>query len=161
MPCTLYLLCGPPGSGKSTVAKHLAIMEDARIVCPDTIREQFPKWRNPVVFLKAHHEMRQALKAGQSVVFDATNVFTPWRAAVLAASRPYTPQLICIRLTTSLEQCLAWHRQRQEQGLRRDLSTETLVHMHQLLERHPPLISEGFDAVILFDPTSVPQTPSS
>lgn len=159
MPVTLYAMCGPPESGKSTVARRLADTEGAVIVCPDTIRERFPRWQNPIIFLKAHHEARQALARGQDVVFDATNITAAWRGALIQAIKPYHPNIICIRMTTPLDQCLAWHRRRQAQGVRLTLNEQKLTALYFSLHHNPPLTSEGFHSIILVDPTALLPTP--
>ena len=76
----LIVMCGAPGSGKSTVAEAVAEDFGFVIVCPDDIREelfgdasdQSQGWR---VFQIAYERMRDGLLTDDvsGVIFDATN----------------------------------------------------------------------------------------
>jgi len=157
---TIYIMCGAPGSGKSTTAQHLAARCHAIIICPDTLREQFPDMSNEHIFRRAHALARQALRARRHVVFDATNVQPSWRAPLIQAVQPFHPIIIAIQMTTPLEQCLAWHHQRQAEGKRLTLTDQRLTLMFNGLHHSPPELTEGFHSIILVDPTNPIMTPS-
>ncbi|MEC0201239.1 AAA family ATPase [Paenibacillus lautus] len=77
--CTIHMLVGIPGSGKSYHAKQLCKSERAVIVATDSIRERLfgseSKQKNTyLIFDEAFAEIEQALASRRNVVFDATNV---------------------------------------------------------------------------------------
>src|SRR5690606_38860613 len=79
-PAALVLLSGLPGSGKTTFAHAFAERVPCAVVESDTIRRSFA--RNPSytreesarVFDAVESQAEQALKAGQVVLVDATNL---------------------------------------------------------------------------------------
>jgi predicted kinase len=74
------VLVGPPASGKTTLARHLAVRLPAVVVQSDAVRKAlFPEPRytpdeHQSVFATAHARLRDALGAGHHAVFDATNL---------------------------------------------------------------------------------------
>ena len=109
----LIITVGVPGSGKSTLAARIADGQadnpgDAEavratgqpfvIVSPDDIRKELTgdvtdQSRNGDVFKAAHQRALEHLRAGRTVVFDATNVTPRSRrplldTAALATARP-------------------------------------------------------------------------
>ncbi len=83
----LYLMCGVPGSGKSTwIKKH---MPDALIVSSDSKRENLFgdesfQGDNARVFAECRRDVERGLAAGAQVVVDATNILREHRADFLA-----------------------------------------------------------------------------
>ncbi|HEY1074493.1 MAG TPA: AAA family ATPase [Patescibacteria group bacterium] len=79
----LYILCGLPYSGKTTLAKSLIRKLGCAYVSIDVIRDQLgfsweenhkvtaDNWRQ--IFKASYQDMRNKLGRGQSVVFDSTN----------------------------------------------------------------------------------------
>jgi predicted kinase len=77
----VWVLCGAPGSGKTTFGKTLA-EGDPRIVrvCPDDNRRIIGKGSHDQTvsypaFCMAKDQMRKALDEGKCVIFDATNMY--------------------------------------------------------------------------------------
>lgn len=83
------MLCGLPGSGKSTYAKKLS-QETKSIVCSsDAIREELCgdenlQENNEDVFKILHKRIKENLKIGNNVVYDATNINSKRRRAFLS-----------------------------------------------------------------------------
>ncbi|MEB3349377.1 MAG: ATP-binding protein [Cyanobacteriota bacterium] len=120
-PLRCHLLIGPPASGKSTLAAVLAERTGAIVLSTDAIRAELfgdaavqGAWSEiEAVF---HQRLKDAVAAGQPVILDATHSQRPFRLAITQAlDLPQPVQWIGWWLTTPLEQCLAWNRQRQRQ----------------------------------------------
>jgi len=117
-PLRCHLLIGPPASGKSTLAAVLAERTGATVLSADAIRAELygdaavqGAWSEiEAVF---HQRLKDAVAAGQPVILDGTHCQRPWRLAILQVLKlPAPVQWIGWWLTTPLEQCLAWNRQR-------------------------------------------------
>ena len=73
------VMVGFPGSGKSTYASKLAASENAVVFSSDALRKELygseaVQDRNEEVFNALMKRMIEALKAGESVIFDAMNI---------------------------------------------------------------------------------------
>lgn len=74
------MLVGPPGAGKSRLARRLGSALDAQVVESDRVRKQLfrePRYtggEHAAVYGWCHTVLRSALQVGRSVVFDATNL---------------------------------------------------------------------------------------
>jgi len=73
-------MVGPPGTGKSRLARRLGAALDAQVVESDRVRKQLfrePRYtggEHAAVYGWCHTVLRSALVVGRSVVFDATNL---------------------------------------------------------------------------------------
>lgn len=74
------MLVGPPGTGKSRLARRLGAALDAQVVESDRVRKQLfaePRYtggEHAAVYGWCHTVLRSALVVGRSVIFDATNL---------------------------------------------------------------------------------------
>jgi len=73
-------MVGPPGTGKSRLARRLGTALDAQVVESDRVRKQLfrePRYtggEHAAVYGWCHTMLRSALVVGRSVIFDATNL---------------------------------------------------------------------------------------
>jgi predicted kinase len=76
----LVMLVGPPGAGKSRLARRLGAALKAQVVESDRVRKQLfaePRYtggEHAAVYGWCHTVLRSALVVGRQVVFDATNL---------------------------------------------------------------------------------------
>ena len=123
----IYLLCGIPGSGKSTWAEEQTMgwKDVSRVISRDEIRfsllkegEDYFKREN-AVFAQFIKEINDSIKAGVvSIFIDATHINSRSRAKVL--KRIKFPQECTLKIEVfipSLETCL--ERNSQREGLAR------------------------------------------
>ena len=145
----LIVLVGPPGSGKSTIAKSIKEQYmNFEIICPDDIRKEItgdPKdqTKNTEVFNKVYSRLSYFLNEGYNVVYDATNCRSPYRYRVLDACKNTAKKVICIMVTTPIRECLERNRTRCENHVPEDV----IENMYFSLKKHPPTIFEGYDAI--------------
>lgn len=85
----LTMMVGLPGSGKSYLAKELAKeTENTVVLASDDIREELfgdvnDMTKHKEVFTELHRRAYDALRAGQSVIYDATNLNSKRRMSFL------------------------------------------------------------------------------
>ncbi|MEB3277069.1 MAG: AAA family ATPase [Cyanobacteriota bacterium] len=162
-PLRCHLLIGPPGSGKTTLARQLAPLlqgangEPGLVLSTDTIREELfgdaavqGPWEEIRALLL--QRLQAAVEAGTPVIIDATHARRPWRllyTQVLEYTRPV--EWVGWWLTTPLKQCKAW-------ALRRDRPVPEAVieEFHASLDNRffKPARAEGFATVVTLNPAA-------
>ena len=70
----IHLLVGIPGSGKTTFSQALAKTLDCPIVSSDEVRNLHPDWSEELIWPEIYRLISESLKAGQDLIFDATNI---------------------------------------------------------------------------------------
>lgn len=86
---TLIVMTGVPGSGKTTVAKHLAKSFGLYYICPDDIRAEMSdgnandQTHNKDVFEKAYSMLDTCQKNNMNTIWDATNLNAVSRGYIL------------------------------------------------------------------------------
>ncbi len=150
---TLHVLCGPPGSGKSTTAKDWRCVDT---ISPDQIRtdrfggrhdvwgdeRQFAAWRRGS-FEEAIRRAAASLQAGIDVAFDITACLRRERENVLSLLGQFAERKIAHIFRTPLEVCLA-------RNAARDFPVPAAVvrAKFESLWAEPPALEEGFDQLI-------------
>lgn len=137
----LYVLCGIPGSGKTTLSTQLAERFSAKLYCYDSL----PGANHP----KYHHETRQKmmvdiaedLKCGLSVVCDDCHVTEAQRSEVLSAVSEIQCKKTLIVMVTPFEECLL-------RNANREARLPDFI-LYDLKRRYqPPTLDEGWDEII-------------
>lgn len=142
----LMMLIGPSGSGKSTLAKMLGGIH----LSSDAIRKELwgdeaDQQNGAEVFRILNERTLTALKEGKDVVYDATNLYSKNRRALIADIQAKVPECffeayVC---DTPLEECIA------RQDLRdRKVPTEVIERQYSRLQL--PTLDEGWDAILKF-----------
>ena len=151
---TLYVMCGCPGSGKTTWAKKN--LPQAIYVSTDEIRMELfgtyePGLDEKAVFQQFYGRIRQALREGHDVVADATNLTKTRRKKALdclseqdeaVAVVLYTPLSVAVVLYTPLSVALQRNASRDRQ-----VPESAVQRMHYILSSSLPRRSEGFREV--------------
>lgn len=116
----MTMLCGLPASGKSTYAKVLANKTDAIILSSDAIRwelfgDEADQEHNQQVFQELHKRIKEYLRNGKNVVYDATNITSKKRRAFLNELKKIDCIKNCVIMATPYEQCLENNKNRERQ----------------------------------------------
>ncbi|RLT40859.1 MAG: hypothetical protein DWI58_10010 [Chloroflexi bacterium] len=158
-PC-LVVLCGPSGTGKSTIGGALASRIGAAMISSDAVRKRVaglePHTRvseafrtglySPEMSERTYETMlRRAaehLAASHAVVLDATHSRAEDRAAAIAVARAAGVPVLVISLTLSDDAALARIEQRQSGTLTTSDATPA-IYRQQVERFEPPRQSEG------------------
>lgn len=121
---SIIIMCGLPGSGKSTAALHLARKHCAYVVDKDSLRTTLyggaydfvHQDEQQIISPAAHFLTHQLLDEGYSVVLDDTNLTKEKRAPHIAEARRRGVHVQIAYCATSVEECIA-RRKIEHRGL--------------------------------------------
>jgi aminoglycoside phosphotransferase family enzyme/predicted kinase len=169
---TLWVVCGLPASGKSTIARALAAVLDVNVVRSDVIRkalftdgscgpskpqaggqEMYSALASQATYERMFALAQEDLKKGKSVVIDATFSRRARRnqALRLAADRQATPVFIECR---AAEATLAVRLLKRE--TEPSVSDARLIHLAAFKKRYQPLVPAGNEMYIPVDTENPP-----
>ncbi|MEM9543242.1 MAG: AAA family ATPase [Cyanobacteria bacterium P01_E01_bin.42] len=148
-----HFLIGIPASGKSTFAQLLArVIPNAAIASTDGIREKLysdesiqGNWHE--VEAEAFREIREAVSAGKTIIYDATNSRRHYRLNWLHALADLELDWLAWWLDTPIKTCKQRNRDR-----RRKVPVHVLESMSGALKQFPPIVAEGFAMVSKIKP---------
>lgn len=139
----LYIPVGMPGAGKSTYGQILAANQPGlQIVSTDAIREELYGDSRSLgdpgeVFGIAYRRARDALRAGQDVYFDATNLTAFYRRTLREILGPYAGRTVCIFFKVPPSVC-----RKRNESRTKPVPTGAFERLKRSLER--PSKKEGF-----------------
>lgn len=139
------MMVGIVGSGKSTYAKQLAEETNAIICSSDVIRKELfgdenSQDNNEKVFKILHSRMKENLKNGKNVIYDATNINSKRRRAFLSELRNIPCVKKCIIMATPFEMCCI-----QNESRDRVVPYEVIERMYK--NWNTPYWFEGWDKI--------------
>lgn len=145
----LIVMCGLSASGKSTIAKELAIKHNACIVSSDSIREEIcrdvaDQSKNEEVFKIFHKRIREYLNKGQNVIADATNITMKSRRVLIENVRKMDVEKICYIIPKQFNDCIRDNKNRKHYVPEKVIAA-------QRSKFQIPFKEEGWDDIIIYD----------
>ena len=142
---TFTMIVGLVGSGKSTYAKQLAEEANAIICSSDAIREELcgdenSQDNNDEVFKILHSRIKENLKNGKNVIYDATNINSKRRRAFLSEIKNIPCVKKCVIMATPFEMCCI-----QNESRDRVVPYEVIERMYK--NWNTPYWFEGWDEI--------------
>lgn len=119
-PFQLMLLVGPPAAGKSTTREQLQKQyPNLKVICMDEKRKELcgnpnDQSKNAQVFGWQEHELREAMKARQNTLIDATNINRRFRKNLWHIAREAGALCSAIYFDISLETLLERNAKREK-----------------------------------------------
>lgn len=148
----LFMFEGLSGCGKSYLAETLVARRNGEYKKPithssDALREELygdvnDQSHNGELFNELHKRIKDDLRNGNDVIYDATNINKKRRKAFLSELTHIDCHKVCICVLTPYEVCL-----QQNQNRERKVPDEVIRRMY--LNWCPPSLDEGFDNIVL------------
>lgn len=141
----LFVLCGAPGSGKTTAAGRILTETEAEVYSSDEIYAGCNSASFDEITARFHADVRRDLIAGRSVICDGTYATKFVRGRLLDAVSGIPCEKILVVLDTPLEECLRRNASRTGRARVPDHVVRTFS---KIYER--PDLSEGWDKILYF-----------
>lgn len=139
-----YMVVGIPGCGKSTWAETNKDELNAVIHSSDAIRAELgdvnDQSKNQDVFQILHTRIKDDLRLGKNVVYDATNLNRNRRIAFLNELKNIPCEKVCVLFATPWEMCLARNYARD-----RHVPEDVMIRMYKNFQT--PWFGEGWDDI--------------
>lgn len=127
---TIYVLCGLPASGKTTLSHKLAEEHNAELYCYDHIKPNRTKM---------FEQIKEALKT-HDVVVDDLFLVKAWRKELLNYLRDVDCEKKLIVLETPIETCIERNKEREHR-----LGDEFIYHLQRRYQQ--PTLDEGWNDI--------------
>lgn len=140
---SLIILCGIPGSGKTTISEQLSVQYNAKLYHYDEFVKQFTYADKGKTHSYLYKTVASDLLNNHNVVIDDLHTRLEWRRELLDALKDVSCTKILVVVNTPLEECL--RRNAKRSGSAR-LPDSIIEHLHKTYE--PPTIDEGWDEIM-------------
>lgn len=144
---TFFMFVGIPGCGKSTIAEEIKKSSDReiKIHSSDALRKELfgdedVQDKNAELFNELHTRIKNDLRNGFDVIYDATNINRKRRYGFLQELKNIPCLRVCICVVTPYELCLKFNAERT-----RNVPIDVIKRMY--MNWQPPEYSEGFDNI--------------
>lgn len=146
MAVTVYMMVGLPGSGKSTIAAHLAEKYFIDVYNADSIREELYgdasiQGKPAEVFGKLYMRARDDVSIGRPVILDNTNITKKVRKKAMNAFRNSDIRFVAVVMDTPIDECKA-------RNAVRDRVVPEWVIDRMASQFQEPTLDEGFDNIV-------------
>lgn len=147
----LFIICGIPGSGKSTFLRNYVKEHSSIVVSRDAIRFSLLKENSdyfeyePIVEQMFYNGIIKALQLGYDVFADQSSISPAARKKLLSRVCSYK-KVNAIYVKTPLEICIKRNNFRIG---RARVPKEVILDMHKHFS--PPTFEEGFDSIQIYD----------
>lgn len=144
----LFTLVGLPGSGKSELAKNITYDKQSPVIhSSDELRKELYgdyecSDKNSELFAELHKRIKADLRAGKSVIYDATNLRKNNRIAFNQELKKIDCYKVCVCLMTPYEECI-----KRNNARFRKVPVSVIERMYK--HWSPPALDEGYDDIIL------------
>lgn len=144
----MIMMCGLPGSGKSTYAKDIYTIPKIGkpiIHSSDALREEMfgdesTQGDNEKLFNELHRRIKDDLRNGRDVIYDATNIKKKKRIHFLKELSCIECEPICVVMAATYETCV-------ENNLKREREVPEEVIARMRMNWNPPHCNEGFSEI--------------
>jgi len=149
--CKLYIMCGTPGSGKSTWCKE-NVPETAVYISRDKIRFSLVKENEPYfskekeVYREFLRQINVALEAGKDVYADQTSLTIAARAKLLNGLKVKPDYITVIYIKRPLDIILKYNAKRTG---REFVPENAVINMYNSIQE--PTRAEGIDRIVEVD----------
>jgi predicted kinase len=150
MELKVYILCGAPGSGKSTWGKNMVEVNPEIVrLCPDDFRAKFGTGEadqtvSAQAFSATKSGMKETLFHGKSVLIDATNMYRKTRKDFIDIAKEFDATIIAVVFEADKQTLLSRNQKRGEEGGR---NVPEWVIDNMLSKYQTPSRSEGFNEI--------------
>lgn len=128
---TIYVLCGLPASGKTTLSEQLATEHEAKLFHYDDYRGN------------KKHELHAQIKkelTSNNVVLDGLFLVKAWREELLEILKEIECEKILVKLEASMEECIERNKERK-----RPLNEAVIRHLNKRYQE--PTLDEGWNDI--------------
>lgn len=138
----IIALCGPPGSGKTTLSQQLASEYNAKLYHYDEFKKGSKPQNTKETHQRLYNQIKQDILQGNNVILDDLHTRLEWREPLLSTLKDIPCKKILIVMTTPLEECVRRNAERQGQAR---LSDFVIYHLNSRYQ--PPSLEEGWDDI--------------
>lgn len=137
----LTVLCGIPGSGKTTLSEQLSIEQGAVLYCFDKRPGAFSPTKAAGARRQMWGDIAEDLRAGKSVVCDDLHTRVLLRKNLLTAVSDVDCHKVLVVMTTPFDECL-----RRNAARKARLPDILIRGINNAYE--PPTLDEGWDEIV-------------
>jgi tRNA uridine 5-carbamoylmethylation protein Kti12 len=140
---SLYVTCGIPGSGKTTLAKELSQKYNLILYSYDELRaNRRVEWGKLSTYILGL--IRQSLTSNQSVIVDDLYITKESRTKLLTSISDIRCKKVLISMQTTLDACI----ERDADRLSHNLGRTTICNYNKKYEQ--PSLDEGWDEILYY-----------